>query len=203
MNISKADRERFLELVESRYVGTAKDFLDGVFDLSYIKYKIKTRENSSYTEYSFIMIYTTDSKKSSGIITFRDFRRFMKKDDVELIYRVLNNYDENFRYVYTCRDYDIYAVIGKRPTILALWTDIILGIKYPPTLYLENDGADCSDEIWGYIENDHKMLGRFLKIYLETPDRYSAPMQKRLQYDYENIIDDSDKLLLELGEELT
>ena len=36
MNISKSDRKRFLELVESGCVETAKDFLDGVFDLSYV-----------------------------------------------------------------------------------------------------------------------------------------------------------------------
>ena len=32
MNISKADRKRFLKLIERRYAGMAKDFLDGVFD---------------------------------------------------------------------------------------------------------------------------------------------------------------------------
>ena len=89
MNISKADRKRFLKLIERRYAGTAKDFLDGVFDLSYIKYKIKTPENSSYTRYSFIMIYTKTAKELSGMIAFKDLKQCMTSDDIELIYRVL------------------------------------------------------------------------------------------------------------------
>ena len=47
------------------------------------------------------------------------------------------------------------------------------------------------------------MLVRFLKIYLENPGVFSEPIQKRLQYDYDNILGDSDKLLLELGEDLS
>ena len=101
MNISKTDRKRFLKLIEGRYAGTAKDFLDGVFDLSYIKYKIKTPKNSSYTRYSFIMIYTKTAKELSGMIVFKDLKQCMTSDDIELIYRALNDYDEDFRYVYT------------------------------------------------------------------------------------------------------
>ena len=120
MNISKTDRKRFLKLIERRYAGTAKDFLDGVFDLSYIKYKIKTPENSSYTRYSFIMIYTKTAKELSGMIVFKDLKQCMTSDDIELIYRVLNDYDEDFRYVYTCKAYDMYAVIEKHPMITRL-----------------------------------------------------------------------------------
>ena len=202
MNISKADRKRFLELIESIYAGTAKDFLDGVFDLSYIKYKIKTPKNSSYTRYSFIMIYTKTAKELSDMIVFKDFKQCMSADDIELIYRVLNDYDEDFRYVYTCKAYDMYAVIEKHPMITRLWTDIILGIVHPPRLCLDNPGADCSDEVWGYIENDRAKLVKFLAIYVEDPDRYSEPIQKRLKYDYDNMLEESDKLLLELGEDL-
>ena len=202
MNISKADRKRFLKLIERRYAGTAKDFLDGVFDLSYIKYKIKTPENSSYTRYSFIMIYTKTAKELSGMIVFKDLKQCMTSDDIELIYRVLNDYDEDFRYVYTYKAYDMYAVIEKHPMITRLWTDIILGIAHPPRLCLDNPGADCSDEVWRYIENDPTTLVKFLTIYLEDHDRYSEPIQKRLKYDYDSILEDSDKLLLELGEDL-
>ena len=205
MNISKADRKRFLELVESgcvESVETAKDFLDGVFDLSYVEYKIKTPENSSYIRRSLIVIYTKTAKESVGTIRFKDLKQRMSSDDIELIYRVLNNYNENFKYVYTCKYFDSYAVIEKNTIITGLLSSIHLELAYPIWLFLDEPDADCSDEIWGRIENNREMLVRFLKIYLENPGVFSEPIQKRLQYDYDNILGDSDKLLLELGEDL-
>ena len=166
MNISKADRKRFIDLVESGCVETAKDFLDGVFDLSYVEYRIKTPENSSYIRYSLIVIYTKTAKESVGTIRFKDLKQCMSADDIELIYSVLNNYGENFKYVYTCKYYDTYAVIEKNTIITGLLTSIYLGLANPIWLYLDEPDADCSDEIWGCIENNREMLAKFLKMYL-------------------------------------
>lgn len=66
---------------------------------------------------------------------------------------------------------------------------------------MTRDDADLSDYLWGILCNDKNLMLDMLNCYMEDSECFSSNIQKRIQSYYDSLTD-SEKLLLELGEEI-
>ena len=66
---------------------------------------------------------------------------------------------------------------------------------------MTRDDADLSDYLWGILCNDKSLMLDMLKYYMEDSECFSSNIHKRIHTLYDSLTD-SEKLLLELGEEI-
>ena len=69
------------------------------------------------------------------------------------------------------------------------------------TLYLAENNADVSDDMWKIITDYRNNINHMCSAYISNEYKISDKIRKRIHDTYESL-PDSDKLLLELGESL-
>lgn len=194
-NITEKEYHEFMECVEPCSYEAAEEFLKGVFELTRLSCKIKTDENRDYVHHSFIKFY-------AGKILL--YGLDAKKGRIDLIKKIINEATRNLSCIYTSNECDVYVDINEyTPQIVLVRGPFLVdfGVLPTTTVDLSEENAECSDEFWNMIIDTPNALKNFMHVFINNPERYSVPIQKRLQKIYENL-SDSEKLLLEVGEDI-
>ena len=66
---------------------------------------------------------------------------------------------------------------------------------------MSSNDADLSDDLWNILCHDKNLMLNILKYYMKDSKYFSPKIQKKIQSYYDSL-PDSEKLLLELGEDI-
>ena len=199
---------RFLSLVQITKHEVAKKFLS--FDSGSIKtldIALKNNENKDELYNTHMMILYKGSKYGKLIYFKDEADTVFSDDDLEFIKSILNKrleglpliYKNNLRFVYE------EGVLKNEHITIAEQSfcgklNIYLNIR--GRIYnMTRDDADLSDYLWGILCNDKSLMLDMLKCYMKDSKYFSPKIQKRIQSYYDSL-PDSEKLLLELGEDI-
>ena len=93
-------------------------------------------------------------------------------------------------------------VVGFTYDTNKLEVNVFSNNNYVGSLDLSENNADVSDYMWNIILNNRDNVNFMMSAYVSGKYSVSDNIKKRLQALYDSL-SDSDKLLLELGEDLT
>lgn len=205
MEFTKSEINRFLALVKNH--DEAARFLS--FDGGHIKafdIVLKSNENKGDAYDTHIMLLYNHGMYAD-LIYFKDEDDIVFSDkDLEFIKSIIDRrlddlpliYKSDLRMVYE-EDIENGRIkiadesFNNNYNILI----IIFGRCYSMTRY----DADLSDDAWNVLYRKKNLMLDMLKYYMKDTRYFSPKIQKRIQAYYDSL-SDSDKLLLELGEEL-
>lgn len=194
-NITEKEYHDFMECVDLWSYDAAKEFLTGVLPLSRLSFKIRTAENRNYVRDSYIKFY-------AGEILFYGLDN--RKDRVDLVNKILKEATRELSCIYTSNKRDLYVDFNDETSNIIVLRDpfsVDFGVLPTLTVDLQEENADCSDKFWNMIIDIPCASNDFMHVFVNTPKKYSVPIQKRLQKIYDNL-SDSEKLLIEVGEDL-
>ena len=96
---------------------------------------------------------------------------------------------------------DMSVAIGRRFYDGALTASLFSHNRFGVRLNLSENNADFSNEIWDIVLSDRSNVAFMASEYVSGTYSASDNIKKRIQALYDSL-SDSDKLLLELGEDL-
>ena len=203
MNVTDEETERFLNLVKPEYRS----------------YAIKALSNT-HTSFVYIGIgigycYNYIKVTRDDVVSFIELNPVFapfKKDDADFIMSYISRCFDKFKLIFSSSITHVFiedingmkAVLDTRFDTFSDGepvADIFSHNRRIVTLYLAENNADVSDEIWDIILNDRERVNNMLLPYVSGTCPVSDNIKKRLQALYESL-SDSDKLLLELGENI-
>ena len=136
---------------------------------------------------------------------------YISKKDIDFILSFISRYFENFKLIFSSSEVHIFVATTENVQA-AIRDDVYINIKYLAAdlffkgkyfahINLLEDNADISDELWNAILSYSDSAAHMLSAY--TTGKYVFPekIRKRINDLYESL-SDSDKLLLELGENI-
>ena len=140
-----------------------------------------------------------------------------KKDDAEFIASYISRRFDNLKLIFSSSITSVFSsitsvfsknisgmsvVIGRRFYDDALTASLFSHNKFAICLDLSENNSDFSNEIWNVVLSSRSNVNRMMLAYVSGKYYASDNIKKRIQALYESL-SDSDKLLLELGEDLT
>lgn len=215
MEFTKNEINRFLALIKSHDRNSAREFLySDIGRIKTIGISLKNSENKGVIPDTHIAIIYRNAVFRNEIFTEHIFFKdeddaVFSDDDLKFIKSILKKklkgflliYKSNLRLVYDeggLKNEYKHITIAERSFFgkLNIYLNI-LGRIYNMT----RDDADLSDYLWGILCNDKSLMLDMLKYYMKDSECFSSNIQKRIQSYYDSLTD-SEKLLLELGEEI-
>ena len=133
-----------------------------------------------------------------------------KKDDAEFILSYISHRFDNFKLIFSSSITSVFSknisgmnfAIDRRLYDDVLTADLFSHNRFAICLNLSENNADFSNEIWDIVLSDRSNVAFMASKYVSGTYSVSDNIKKRLQALYDSL-SDSDKLLLELGEDLT
>ena len=194
-NITEKEYCEFLECVEPCSYPAAEEFILGPLSINRLSYKIKPADSDNHDEHSYIKFY-------AGKILLYGLDN--RKDRVDLVNKILKEATRDLSCIYTSNKRDLYVDFNDDASNIIVLRDplsVDFGVLPTTTVDLQEENADCSDKFWNMIIDIPCASNDFMHAFVNTPEKYSVPIQKRLQKIYDNL-SDSEKLLIEVGEDL-
>ena len=208
MKFTKNEINRFLALIKSHDHNTAREFLySDVGRIKTIDISLKNSENRDVIPDTHIAIIYRNAIFTEHIFFKDEDDAVFSDDDLKFIKSIFNKKLKDFLLIYKSNLRTVYdkgvlknehitikeqSFCGKLNTYLN-----IRGRVYNMT----RDDADLSDYLWGILCNDKSLMLDMLNCYMEDSECFSSNIQKRIQSYYDSLTD-SEKLLLELGENI-
>ena len=215
MNVTEEEINKFISLFYREDYERVRDFLSSkkVFEI----YTLMSENGSG----NYIRIEETCDVDSSGHYisypTIKEIRlnSCISKNDIDFVLSFISRYFENFKLIVSSLLIHIFVVTTEN-------MQAILEVSYIDSdntvvkfliahLFYHNDcfmrirlldcTADLSDELWNIILNHGNNSERILSAYTSGKYVFSEKIGKRINDLYESL-SDSDKLLLELGENI-
>lgn len=206
MEFTKDEINRFLALVTNNAEATR--FLS--FDGGHIKtFDIvsKNNETKDYVYDTHIMVLY-EHEMYADLIYFKDEADIVFSDnDLKFIKSIIDRRLDGLSLIYKSDLKMVYEEDIKNSRIKI--TDesfndnnynvliVISGRCYSMTRY----DADLSDDAWNVLYHKKDLMLEMLKYYMKDTRYFSPKIQKRIQAYYDSL-SDSDKLLLEVGEDI-
>ena len=203
MNVTDEETERFLNLVKPEYRSYAiKALLNTHTSFVYIEMDI----DYCYDCYDYIKV-TRDDMVS--FIELNPVFAPFKKDDADFIMSYISRCFDKFELIFSSSIKRIFVKntryiddsIGCFFDVGDFKVLMTYHNRWGLSFELSENNADVSDEIWDIILNDRERVNNMLLPYVSGTCPVSDNIKKRLQALYESL-PDSDKLLLELGENI-
>lgn len=208
MKFTKNEINRFLALIKSHDHNSAREFLySDVGRIKTIDISLKNSENKDVIPDTHIAIIYRNAIFTEHIFFKDEDDAVFSDDDLKFIKSILKKKLKGFLLIYKNNLRTVYdegvlknehITIAERSFCGKLNTYLnIRGRIYNMT----RDDADLSDYLWGILCNDKSLMLDMLKYYMKDSECFSSNIQKRIQSYYDSLTD-SEKLLLELGEEI-
>ena len=220
MNVTTEETKRFLKLVNPRYRGEAKKLLSNknvviinVFTDAYEEPYIGVAEACTLKSTG---AYDIDSLKFS-LIRFNSNFTSLGEDDVEFILSFISHHFKNLKLVFSSSEahafvvdisgmsasvhYACYRGFVAGHTIKLLNVDLIFQGYNFISFSFSDDDVEVPDDVWHVILGDRNNVNCILSAYAHEKHYFSDNNKKRIQSYYKSL-SDSDKLLLELGENI-
>ena len=119
----------------------------------------------------------------------------ISKKDIDFILSFISRYFENFKLIFSSSEVHIFVATTENAA------DLFFKGKCFAHINLLEDNADISDELWNILLNYHYNAVHMLSAYTSGKYVFPEKIGKRINDLYESL-SDSDKLLLELGEDI-
>ena len=169
-------------------------------------------------------IYTQMIENRSGgyIITgdssghYIRLNSWINKKDIDFVLSFISRYFENFKLIFSSSIIHIFVATTENmqatlcktsyidsdgTAVKLLDVDLFSHYYCFARIYLSEYDGDVSDELWNIILNYGDNSARILSAYTSGNYVFTEKIEKRINDLYESL-SDSDKLLLELGEEI-
>ena len=203
MNVTDKETERFLNLVQPKCRSYAIETLSSAH-ASFVCINTNIKGHISYNYISVI------DKATTKVIGLDPALALLEEDDVSFIVSYISRCFDKFKLIFSSSMNRTFAestsnmsvAIRSRVNDGVFRAKLLCSNKCTRMLNLSENNADVSDELWDIILSDRANVNRMMSEYVS--DTYSASdnIKKRIQALYDSL-SDSDKLLLELGEDLT
>ena len=220
MNVTTEETKRFLKLVNPRDRNEAKKLLSNknaavinVFTHADEELYIDVAEARKVKSTG---AYDMDSLKFS-LIRFNSKFMSLGEDDAEFILSFISHHFKNLKLVFSSSKahafvvdiggmsasahYACYSGFVNGHTVKLLDVDLVFqGYNFISFSLSDND-AEVPDDVWNVILDDRNNVNCILSAYVHEKHYFSDNNKKRIQSLYDSL-SDSDKLLLELGEDI-
>ena len=208
MKFTKNEINRFLALIKSSDHNSAREFLySDVGRIKTIDISLKNSENKDVIPDTHIAIIYRNAIFTEHIFFKDEDDAVFSDDDLKFVKSILNKKLKDFLLIYKNNlrtVYDEGVLKNEHITIeeqsFCGKLNIYLNIR-GRVYNMTRDDADLSDYLWGILCNDKSLMLDMLKYYMKDSECFSSNIQKRIQSYYDSLTD-SEKLLLELGEEI-
>ena len=220
MNVIDEETKRFLKLVNPLDRGEAKKFLlnknvavINVFTHADEEPYIDVAEARKVKSTG---AYNMDSLKFS-LIRFNSKFTSLGEDDVEFILSFISHHFKNLKLVFSSSEahafivdiggmsasvhYACYSGFVDGHTIKLLNVDLVFQGYNFISFSFSDDDVEVPDDVWYVILGDRNNVNCILSAYVHEKHYFSDNNKKRIQALYDSL-SDSDKLLLELGENI-
>ena len=208
MKFTKNEINRFLALIKSHDHNSAREFLySDIGRIKTIEVTLKNSENKDVIPDTHIAIIYRNAIFTEHIFFKDEDDAVFSDDDLEFIKSILNKKLEGFLLIYKSNLRLVYDEGGLKNEHITIAKQSFCGklntyINIRCRAYnMTRDDADLSDYLWGILCNDKNLMLDMLKYYMKDSECFSSNIQKRIQSYYDSLTD-SEKLLLELGEEI-
>ena len=216
MNVTDEETERFLNLVQPEYRRDVINILSNMH-ASIIRTNIQIEgSNDGYYDNYILVTGKDGNAHEMADLSFRyialntRFAQF-KKDDAAFIIDFISRRFDKLKLAFSSSVAHVFVEDINVMRAVACFTydtnefEVIMysnAIDYG-TLYFSENNANVSDYMWNIILNNRDNVNCMMSAYVSGAT-YSASdnIKKRIKALYESL-SDSDKLLLELGEDLT
>lgn len=208
MKFTKNEINRFLALIKSHDHNSAREFLySDVGRIKTIDISLKNSENKDVIPDTHIAIIYRNAIFTEHIFFKDEDDAVFSDDDLKFIKSILKKKLKDFLLIYKNNLRTVYdeGVLKNEHITIAEQSfcgklNIYLNIR-GRVYNMTRDDADLSDYLWGILCNDKSLMLDMLKCYMKDSECFSSNIQKRIQSYYDSLTD-SEKLLLELGEEI-
>ena len=210
MNVTDEETKRFLKLIDPTYRSDMRDILSNMHTMyaPIVFVRMDTEGNNSAYHGNYIVI-CEDTASNSKVIAFDKTFTPFKEDDVEFITSYISRRFNNLKLIFSSSTVHLFAentsVIN---VVISCLDDGVFITKLFYNNYagillfdLSENNADFSNELWNAILSDRSNVNRMMSAYVSGKYYVSDNIKKRIQALYESLLD-SDKLLLELGEDI-
>ena len=199
------EMRRFLKLVDKAYRDDAIAILSENMPVSLVRTNIKTEGSGDGYYDNYTTITHGDWARDFTLIMFNPKFAQLKEEDAAFIISFISRRFERLKLIFSSSLTHVFArdssamdaivsnMLGKGFTV-----DLFSHNKRITTLYLLENNADVSDDMWKIILKEHRNTTCMLLAYASGKYAFSDKIKKRIHDLYESL-SDSDKLLLELG----
>ena len=218
MNVTEEEINKFVSLFWREDYECVRDFLS-----SKKVFEICTRTSETDCHNDIIVEEVENVVDPSGYYNIirkvpKQLRlnSYISKKDIDFVLSFISRYFENFKLIFSSSEVHIFVATtenlqaalrdamyidldGKVTNYLT--ADLFFQGSYFTYINLLEDNADISDELWNILLNYPDSAPHMLSTYTSGKYDLSEKIEKRINDLYESL-SDSDKLLLELGEDI-
>ena len=203
MNVTDEETKRFLKFIDPAYRISMIRILRSNMYAPIVCIKISVGYH-----YDYIAVIGEAALNFKVIGLDQRFAPF-KEDDMKFIISYISRRFDNLKLVFSSSitwvfaesTSDMSVVIRSGLDAGAFITKLFSNDNYVASVDLSENNADFSNELWNIVLGDRSNTTRMLLAYVSGTYSVSDNIKKRIQALYESL-SDSDKLLLELGEDL-
>ena len=203
MNVTEKEINKFIGLFWREDYECVRDFLSNKKVFQIYTQMIENRSGG--------YIITGDS---SG--HYIRFNSWINKKDIDFVLSFISRYFENFKLIFSSSIIHIFVsttenmqatlcktscIDSDGTAVKLLDVDLFSHGDAFARIYLSEYDSDVSDELWNIILNCSDNSARILSAYTSGNYVFTEKIGKRINDLYESL-SDSDKLLLELGEDI-
>lgn len=208
MKFTKNEINRFLALIKSHDHNSAREFLySDVGRIKTIDISLKNSENKDVIPDTHIAIIYRNAIFTEHIFFKDEDDAVFSDDDLKFIKSILKKKLKDFLLIYKNNLRTVYDEGVLKNEHITIAEQSFCGklnsyLNIRGRIYnMTRDDADLSDYLWGILCNDKSLMLDMLNCYMKDSECFSSNIQKRIQSYYDSLTD-SEKLLLELGEEI-
>ena len=206
MNVTDKETERFLKFIDPACRSGMIEILSNMRASIIWVQMCAEGSRVNYRYGGYIMAMGENSLQVIGLDQIAPF----KKDGAEFIVPYISRSFDNFKLIFSSSITSVFSknisdmsvAIGRRLDDGALTADLFSHNRFATCLDLSENNADFSNELWNVVLSDRANVNRMMSEYVSGTYFVSDNIKKRIRALYDSL-SDSDKLLLELGEDLT
>ena len=211
MNVTNKETKRFLKLIDPTYRSDMRDILSNMramhAPIVFVR-MLNTGDDTSGYHGNYITVIREDTAFDFKVIVFdQTFAKF-KEDNAEFITSYISRRFNNLKLIFSS---SVTRIFAENISAINLAISCLDDGVFIAKLFSNNDtalafelsenNADFSNEIWDIALSDRSNVNHMMSAYISGKYYVSDNIKKRIQALYESL-SESDKLLLELGEDI-
>ena len=211
MNVTDEETKRFLKLIDPTYYSDMRDILSNMHAMHapivFVR-MLNTGDDTFSYHGNYILVISEDTAFNSKVVVFdQTFAKF-KEDNAEFITSYISRRFNNLKLIFSSSVTRIFAenISAINLAISCLDDGVFIAKLFSNNnaalaFELSENNADFSNELWDIALSDRSNVNHMMPAYISGKYYVSDNIKKRIQALYESL-SDSDKLLLELGEDI-
>ena len=211
MNVTDEETKRFLKLIDPTYRSDMRDILSNMHAMHapivFVR-MLNTGDDTFSYHGNYILVISEDTAFTKVILFDQTFAKF-KEDNAEFITSYISRRFNNLKLIFSSSVTRVFAENISAINLISFLDDGVFITKLfsnnnyvgAVAFELSENNADFSNEIWDIALSDHSNVNHMMSAYISGTYCVSDNIKKRLQALYESL-SESDKLLLELGEDI-